>query len=1852
MRTVVRALVAGALISAVLVMLPAPAHAVAPDNDNFSDAVAITGTEGTSSGSTIDATSEPGEPEHASVGSNSVWFSWTAPDTGLATFDTFGSGFDTVLAVYTGTSVDELSPVAANDDTGGLQSQVSFVTEGITYAVAVSGWNGATGNYDLNWTFDPEGGAPPNDNFADAQVIEGATGQVGGTNVVATMEPGEPAHDANGVASVWYRWTSPVDGGARFETDGSAFDTVLAVYTGESVDSLTLVAANDDVQFPQFLFSRVTFRAARDTTYFVAVAGWPSSEGDIALTWRSADSAPNDFFADAQVIEGASGTVPGSNAGAIDEPPDEPHHSRGEDSSVWYRWTAPVTDAFAFDTFGSTFNSVLAVYTGQALGDLEAVVVNDDTGGLQSRVGFVAQEGVAYSIAVASGSTDTGDLTLSWAPIDPGARPANDDFANAQALSSPSGSVDGSNVGATRETGEPGHPELETASVWYAWTAPADGVMAFDTDGSGFEADLVVYTGDQLDNLTRAAPRGVFDAVAGTTYRVVITGGGATGSIVLNWHFDAAPANDDFAAASVLTGAEGSIAGSNVGATLEPGEPDHHHNFHGSEHSVWYSWTAPASGLAFFDVVDRTFDSGLIAAYTGTALDDLEVVGFDSYGSEETLGVTIRVDAGVTYRIAVASNWDNGGFRLDWQLFEPVANDNLSEAITLPAAGSISAANLDATVEPGEPAHLGTGGSSVWYRWTAASETPVTFETSGSLFDTVIAVYRGTSISDLTLVAQSDDADTFDDWSQLRFAPDAGTTYFVVVDGAFGAQGVFRLHWYPAPANDDFAERELITGASGTVAGTNRGAAVERGQPLIGEATVWYRWVAPNDGTHVFTVSGADNHVITAAYTGSVLNELVEVANGESFGESERAGALRIDATAGTEYAIGVGAKGSLTPRFGGFELSWGGPLPGDAFADAVELTGNDVLIEATTVGASREDGEPEHARGDGPSVWYRWTAPADGGVIVGTTDTDNFFDTALGIYTGNAVDALDPVTSNDDGPSRCCGTKSLARFTAVAGTEYRIAVAGGPATSFGRFVLRLQLVPPPANDAFDNAAVLTGWEGGVTRRTVGATEEPGEPVHADEGEASVWYEWAAPADGAVAFTTAGSDFDTVLAVYEGIDVADLVPVVSNIDVNFQRANITSRVSFIVEGGRTYRIAVSGGRFGRMGDLSLAWERTTAAEHDDFADARLLSGERGDLDDTNDAADVEPGEPLHAGVATTSVWYRWTAPADGVVRFLAGAPFDDAIAVYTGTAVDDLDLVASNDDNRLGQAEVTFRAMAGTSYAIAVGGVGDATGGITLRWEPVSPPANDDFGAAAIIDGPSGEVAGQNLAATTEMGEPAHAGSGGSSIWYRWTAPASGRFVFDTLESRFDLDTVLGIYTGNAVDALTVVAANDDAAGTLKSVVELDAVAGTTYHIAVDGFGGGAGPVVLRWTDPPANDTFSSPTVITGRIGELPDDNLAASTEPDEPDDDGRDAATGASIWYEWVAPYSGPVQFAAERNLASPASYFDVVTAVYTGDSVDGLTRVAQSGELPFGIVTFEASEGTVYRIAVSGRRAGDGPAATGTFQLTWFGPPANDAFADAEAIGGTSGSATGRTVAASGEDDEPLHLGIAGGSVWYRWTAPYRGVVTFDTLGTFEHNRQGVGNSGRWYDTVLAVYRGDAVDELTLIAQNNDHAPEQLDSRLSFHAERGETFYIAVSSWGAGEFLLHWNEEVLPPANDDVAAAAVVEGRTGSVDGTLIAATAEEGEPDHGGAGTSVWYEWTAPFEGTVTFDAGDGTAVRAYTGDLAAAVRTGNPRSSAFGFHASAGTTYLIAIDATDAPRDFVLSWSTPIPPNSKP
>lgn len=139
---------------------------------------------------------------------------------------------------------------------------------------------------------------------------------------------------------------------------------------------------------------------------------------------------------------------------------------------------------------------------------------------------------------------------------------------------------------------------------------------------------------------------------------------------------------------------------------------------------------------------------------------------------------------------------------------------------------------------------------------------------------------------------------------------------------------------------------------------------------------------------------------------------------------------------------------------------------------------------------------------------------------------------------------------------------------------------------------------------------------------------------------------------------------------------------------------------------------------------------------------------------------------------------------------------------------------------------------------------------VSTLFQASAAPANDNFASREVLVGFTNVVTTSNAGATKESGEPDHHGiAGGVSVWWSWTAPTNALVTVDTIGS--SLDSVLAVYTGLALNNLTLVGSDDDSGGNGTSQLSFTGVAGTTYQFAVDGFGGFPGDITFRLVQTP-----------------------------------------------------------------------------------------------------------------------------------------------------------------------------------------------------------------------------------------------------------------------------------------------------------------------------------------------------------------------------------------------------------------
>ncbi|MDB6149846.1 MAG: peptidase and in kexin sedolisin [Chthoniobacter sp.] len=1007
-----------------------------------------------------------------------------------------------------------------------------------------------------------------------------------------------------------------------------------------------------------------------------------------------------------------------------------------------------------------------------------------------------------------SGRSVTGArMNLSNALTGSSSRPINDPLAGATEIPGSRFVVDGSNLSATKEAGEPTHGgNTGGASVWWKWTAQAAGPVTLTTEGSGFNTLLGVYTGSAVGSLNLVASNdnasgGVtwssvsFTAVEGMTYRIAVDGfGGATGDIVLNGDGPSSVPNDDFLDRLPLNGASFAQTGSSTEATKEPGEPNHASNRGGR--SVWWTWTAPASGPVTVKTLGSSFDT-LLAIYTGSSLGGLTSIisNDDAASGGLTSEVTFTATAGVAYQIAVDGYNDaSGTIALQGSGTAPIlptvtvaASDSNSGEGGDTGAFTVSRVGSNSTALVVNLARTGTAGSGTDYTPLPSTVTIAAGATAATL--TVTPTDDSITEESETVILTVSPAAQY-----ITGSPDSATVTIADNDTAAAVT---------VEASDSSAGE--ASGDSGSFTLRRTGSTTEElsiNVQISGSAASGIDYAALS--TPVTIPAGQSVALLTITPVDDLLPELTET--------------VTLIVAPGSNYIVGAPATASVSI------VDNDSTTNNDNFAQRATLAGSSFSTAGSTAASTKEPGEPNHAAiTGGKSVWYQWLAPTSGATVIDTFGSQ--FDTLLAIYTGTALASLTPIASNDDAVGSG-GVNSQVTFQATAGVTYLVAIDGYRGAS-GNFVLN--------GSAPSSSLPVVTIESTVPATAEGAAQTGSMRISRTEATASALQ---------INLTVSGS-------ATNGTDYS-AVPTIVNIPAGSTTVNIpiTAVDDSFIEASESVVIAVGPSPSYVTGlpasaTVTIA-DNDVSSDNDNFANAVPLNGTGFVVSGSNTTATKEAGEPNHAGNAGgKSVWWRWTAPeSDSYTMNTSGSDFDTLLAVYVGESVGALRIVASNDDSGGLTSQLTFSAVAGESYLIAVDGYGGGSGGIVLSSGPGgggelphdSFVARRDLGIGNFSDTSNSEIA------TRELGEPEL--SGERTVWWTWTPAATGTAVIQTAGSSFD--TILAVYTGTTLEALSMVELNDDDGKGLTSLVTFEAQANTTYQISVGAYlSSGGGDVVL-----------------------------------------------------------------------------------------------------------------------------------------------------------------------------------------------------------------------------------------------------------------------------------------------------------------------------------------------------------------------------------------------------------------------
>lgn len=264
------------LVVAVLLglLVPGPAHAAPPANDDFDQAVSITTSPFTTTQSVAEATQSTNDPTTCYGTYHTVWFTYIAPANGTITATTVGSGYDTVLSAYSGFR-GSLTLIACSDDVDGVpQSRTVFpVVAGTRYHFMVGSYRPDSGSA-LTFSTTLTATTPGNDAFADAAPVTALPHTATADLSTATVEPGEPGSVCGqSPKSLWYAVTLPET--TPVTLTPSTDDARLTLYTGPDLAGLTEVGCT--------WFGTMSFRATAGTTYYVRLSAGSGSASAVRL---------------------------------------------------------------------------------------------------------------------------------------------------------------------------------------------------------------------------------------------------------------------------------------------------------------------------------------------------------------------------------------------------------------------------------------------------------------------------------------------------------------------------------------------------------------------------------------------------------------------------------------------------------------------------------------------------------------------------------------------------------------------------------------------------------------------------------------------------------------------------------------------------------------------------------------------------------------------------------------------------------------------------------------------------------------------------------------------------------------------------------------------------------------------------------------------------------------------------------------------------------------------------------------------------------------------------------------------------------------------------------------------------------------------------------------------------------------------------------------------------------------------------------------------------------------------------------------------------------------------------------
>ena len=1097
----------------------------------------------------------------------------------------------------------------------------------------------------------------------------------------------------------------------------------------------------------------------------------------------------NDNIADAEPITTLPFSATVDNSEATTEPGELVLCSTFSFRSVWYSFSPSENMALRVNLSGPSAGFVdIFLASGPGISDMTSL--GCATSGRSTN--FQVDVGHTYYLRVDS-LGQPGVFQLNLEQIFP---PANDRFADAEAINSLPFSASVDNTNATTELGETVGCSSPFRSVWYSFTPAENMALRVDMAGSQVFGTVEIFlaSGPAISDLTSLSCATIglptnFQAEAGQIYYLRVDSSGQPGILQVNLQQVISPANDNFVDAEAINSLPFSASVDNTNATVEFGEPLGCSMFR--FRSVWYSFS-PAENMALQVDMTGSQVGGTVSVFlaSGPAISDLNSVACVSSGGSTNFAVA----AGQTYYLRVDSFGQPGILQVNLQQITPPANDSFADAEgigSLPFSAMVD--NTNATTEFGEPQGCNFPSRSVWYSFSPAENMALQVDMTGSITSGNVEIFlaTGPSLSDLNLLAC-----VFSGGS-TNFQVDAGETYYLRVDGQAGVHQL-NLEQITPPANDRFVDAEPIGSLPFSATVDNTNATTEFGEPQgcsFAFRTVWYSFTpTENMAVRVTSPSGGSVNIFLASKP--ALSDLTSTAC--VFGNSSN---LQVEA--GQVYYLRVDSF--FQPGVLLFSLEQIFPPANDNFTNA-EVIGS--LPFNATVDNTDATTEPGELFGCAlnRSLWYSFTPAENMAVRVSSPSggSVNIF-----LASGPSLSDLSFLA--------CASSGNSTNLQAEAGKTYFLRV-----DSFGQpgvLQLSLEQIFPPANDNFADAETISSLPFNVTVDNTDATAEPGEPTGCSMfASRTVWYTFT-PAENMALRVNAAGSVSVFLAVGPEISDLNLLTCAGNTATVFQ-----------VEAGKTYYLRLDS--FGQGGVLQLNLAQLNPPANDNFANAELIDSVPFNASVDLTDASAEPNEPQFCHFMSNTIWYSFTPTETSVLRANTfGSLINGNVNIYksTGTGFSGLQFLACSGPN----TSPSFTAEAGQTYYLQAGpAFGETSGRVNVNLVPTNPPPNDSFTAATAVTSLPFSATVDITDATNEPGEPQFCNFMPNTVWYSFTSTETIKVRADTQGSTINGNVNIYHATGNGFPDIQFMQCTFFGGSTAFL-----AEAGETYYLQVGGSG-------------------------------------------------------------------------------------------------------------------------------------------------------------------------------------------------------------------------------------------------------------------------------------------------------------------------------------------------------------------------------------------------------------------------------